>query len=158
MTFHSLTAAVSVASTSPTPSPPTSSSRLILSSASGHIRGGSLCALLGASGAGKSTLLNCLARREETAVLSGRVLIDGRVQSSAYFARHCAFVPQQSSLLPALTTRETIAFASHMKLPWHTAELDHTHNVDRIIAVSPHHPHIPLSSTTAVSESQPSPR
>ena len=85
--------------------------------------------------AGKTTLLNCLAHHDDVA-FAGRVLINGRVESPAYYSSHCGFVPQQSILLPALTPRETVLFASHMKLPAETAETEHRENTERIVTVS----------------------
>jgi len=130
VTFQQLSITVSVKA-SPTSSVPT---RPILSSASGHIRGGAFCALLGASGAGKTTLLSCLAGQQQAGRKEGAVLVDGRAADAGWYASHAAYVPQQSVLLPALTPRESITFASHMKLPLHTTRQQHTENVDRVIA------------------------
>jgi ABC-type multidrug transport system ATPase subunit len=134
LSFRSLSVTISASSASPSPSSPSPLPRSLLSRASGEVRGGSLCAILGASGAGKTTLLNCLAHRDDGGLYTGDVLINGRVESAEYFSSHCGFVPQQSVLLPALTPRETIAFASHMKLPPHTAEAEHSRTTERIIA------------------------
>ena len=130
VTFHELTVSIRVASSSS--SSPTT--RPILSSASGHIRGGAFCALLGCSGAGKTTLLSCLAGRQRAGNNGGTVLVDGRVANADWYASHAAYVPQQSILLPALTPRESIHFASTMKLPQHTTVQQHTANVERIVA------------------------
>ena len=127
VTFQSLSITITAAPSSPLPT------RAILSSASGHIRGGAFCALLGASGAGKTTLLSCLASQQLAGKKEGSVLVDGRMADAAWYASHAAYVPQQSVLLPALTPRESISFASHMKLPQHTSRQQHTDNVDRII-------------------------
>ena len=127
VTFHRLSIAIKAG-------PSSAAARLILSSASGHIRGGSFCALLGTSGAGKTTLLSCLAGHQHAGRTEGAVLVDGRAAAAGWYASHAAYVPQQSVLLPALTPRESISFASHMKLPQQTTEQQHTHNVDRIIA------------------------
>ena len=62
------------------------------------------------------------------------MLVDGRAADAGWYASHAAYVPQQSILLPALTPRESITFASHMKLPLHTTAQQHTDNVSRIIA------------------------
>ena len=134
----SLASSSSASSSPPAAAASARSSHSILSSASGCIRPGAFCALLGQSGAGKTTLLNCLAGRVPSGVRSGEVRIDGRVreEGSSYYATHCGYVSQQSLLLPALTPRESIAFASHMKLPAGTAEAEHAANVNRIIAVS----------------------
>ena len=130
VTFHDLSVSVKAASSSssPTSSPAT---RPILSSASGHIRGGSFCALLGCSGAGKTTLLSCLAGRQHPN--NGAVLVNNRTATPDWYATHAAYVAQQSILLPALTPRESIHFASHMKLPRGTAESEHVANVERIV-------------------------
>ena len=128
VTFQNLSIVLPSVSSSSSAAP-----RRLLSSVSGHIRGGSFCALLGASGAGKTTLLTCLAGQKQQGRREGAVLVDGRVADAGWYAAHAAFVPQQSILLPALTPRESIAFASHMKLPQHTTEQQHVDNVERII-------------------------
>ena len=61
------------------------------------------------------------------------MLVDGRVADAGWYASHAAYVPQQSILLPALTPRESITFASHMKLPQQTSKQQHKDNVDRIV-------------------------
>ena len=47
----------------------------LLIGVSGHVRTGSLLALMGASGAGKTTLLDVLARRKTTGTVTGTVTL-----------------------------------------------------------------------------------
>lgn len=100
-----------------------SESRPILRPQNGKIEGGTLTALMGPSGAGKSTLLKCI---------TGRIL-GKNVHGSVSVTRDSsiAFVPQQDDLFPVFTVRETLLFASKVKV---TAKFtDHEVNVTQIL-------------------------
>jgi ATP-binding cassette subfamily G (WHITE) protein 2 (SNQ2) len=52
--------------------------RKILNKVNGYAKPGVMVALVGASGAGKTTLLNTLSQRQNTGVVSGEMLVDGK--------------------------------------------------------------------------------
>lgn len=52
--------------------------RQLLNHVNGYAKPGLMVALMGASGAGKTTLLNTLSQRQNTGVVSGDMLVDGR--------------------------------------------------------------------------------
>lgn len=107
----------------------------------------SLSALLW-PGAGKTTLLNLLGSRLPAAHsaspptssappsgyrVSGSIRCNGLSVSSAFFSCVCAYVPQQSILLSSLTPRESILFASKLRLPSDTSAEAHERNADRVL-------------------------
>ncbi|CEO96217.1 unnamed protein product (mitochondrion) [Plasmodiophora brassicae] len=87
--------------------------RQLLSSSSGQIRPGQLCALIGRSGCGKSTLLRMLYQRGDGDDSVGFVHYDdnGDVRREAI-----SYVPQDDVLLPGLTVWETVEFAARTRL------------------------------------------
>lgn len=54
--------------------------------------------------------------------------------SDSFLRQVCAYVPQQSILLSSLTPRESINFASKLRLPDDTTEEEHAENTERVIA------------------------
>ncbi len=54
--------------------------RRILDNVDGWVKPGTLTALMGVSGAGKTTLLDCLADRTNIGVISGEMLVDGKIR------------------------------------------------------------------------------
>mmetsp|Transcript_33388 Transcript_33388/g.64431 ORF Transcript_33388/g.64431 Transcript_33388/m.64431 type:complete len:611 (-) Transcript_33388:404-2236(-) len=93
--------------------------RHILTSNSGTLNSGSLCALLGPSGSGKTSLLNILARRLRTRgklTVTGQVLLNGE-EMGQESARDIAFVLQEDILYATTTPREAILFSATLRLP-----------------------------------------
>lgn len=91
----------------------TSTRRTILRPQNGHIKSGTLTAVMGPSGAGKSTLLDIITGRIEAGV-GGSISVQTpsdkkRVQVS--------LVPQHDSLIGHFSVHETLMFASKMKNP-----------------------------------------
>ncbi|CAG9820288.1 unnamed protein product [Phaedon cochleariae] len=91
-------------------------SKKILHGVSGQFKSGELSVIMGPSGAGKSTLLNVLAGF----VLSGST---GTVKLNAVtrdsnprYRKLSAYIPQEEELRPALTAKEAMTFAAHLKL------------------------------------------
>lgn len=94
--------------------------KTILSHLSGEARGGSLLALMGPSGSGKTSLLNALAFRVPRgpgAEITGEVFADGKcVESPGVMARLSAYVEQEDALFALSTVRETLMFATQLRL------------------------------------------
>ena len=71
--------------------------RRILDNVDGWVKPGTLTALMGVSGAGKTTLLDCLAdRRVGVGVLTGEMLVDGRIRDES-FQRKIGYSPTARS-------------------------------------------------------------
>ena len=78
---------------------------------------GQVVGIIGHNGSGKTTLLKCLARQQ--APTEGRVSLGGRdteTWGAREFARHLAYLPQQTPASTGLTGRELVAFGRY---PWH---------------------------------------
>ena len=71
-----------------------SENRRILDHVDGWVKPGTLTALMGVSGAGKTTLLDCLADRTSTGVITGEMLVNGRLRDAS-FQRNTGYVQQQ---------------------------------------------------------------
>lgn len=88
--------------------------------ASGHVPEGSFVAIIGGSGSSKSTLLNALSAKlssTDNMEVTGEVFVGSHRMTQSYFLANCAFVPQFSCLLPALTPRETVMNSSILRQP-----------------------------------------
>ena len=83
---------------------------------SGHLTGGSFCAIMGPSGAGKTTLLNALAGRLPVA---GDVAYGGRALSARELRGRIAYVMQEDVLCGTMTPREALLFSASLRLPSH---------------------------------------
>lgn len=84
----------------------------LLTKVSGQVFPGEMCALMGASGAGKSTLLDVLAGRKNVGEITGEMLFNGHP-----VLRSAAYVMQDNVHIGLLTVRESIYFASELRLP-----------------------------------------
>lgn len=88
----------------------------ILHGVSGEFKGGELSVIMGPSGAGKSTLLNVLAGFA-TSGAGGSVTIGGRdVRLDG--TTGSVYICQEDELRGALTVREAMTAAAHLKLGW----------------------------------------
>ncbi|KFZ20516.1 hypothetical protein V501_00082, partial [Pseudogymnoascus sp. VKM F-4519 (FW-2642)] len=76
--------------------------RRLLDHVSGWARPGTLTALMGVSGAGKTTLLDVLAHRTSFGVVTGDMLVNGKVLNSS-FQRKIGYVQQQDVHLETAT-------------------------------------------------------
>ncbi|KAL6053368.1 ATPase, variant 2 [Balamuthia mandrillaris] len=90
--------------------------RELLRGLSGHLRPGTLNAIMGPSGAGKTTLLNFLSGRLKRGSSSGDVLINGNKRGHE-FKYMSAYVMQEETLLSNLTPRELLTYAAYLRLP-----------------------------------------
>ncbi|KAJ2720326.1 hypothetical protein GGI07_004665 [Coemansia sp. Benny D115] len=89
----------------------------ILSKVSGEICAGETIALIGSSGAGKTTLLNALSGRIVGGELTGSIQFCGAKRHPGSFKRLTAYVQQDDLMHPLLTVRETLTYASKLRLP-----------------------------------------
>lgn len=93
-----------------------SEERRILDHVDGWVKPGQLTALMGVSGAGKTTLLDVLATRVTMGVVSGEMLVDGRLRDSS-FQRKTGYVQQQDLHLETSTVREALEFSAILRQP-----------------------------------------
>ncbi|XP_020282054.1 ATP-binding cassette sub-family G member 4-like isoform X2 [Pseudomyrmex gracilis] len=85
--------------------------KTILSNVTGHFKPSKLTVIIGPSGAGKTTLLKILSG-ERLVNVKGTITINGVEHDSGTFRKQMCYVPQQFSLLPFLTTKETLYIAA----------------------------------------------
>ena len=90
--------------------------RRILDSVDGWVKPGTLTALMGVTGAGKTSLLDVLADRVTIGVVSGEMLIDGRLRDDS-FQRKTGYVQQQDLHLEISTVREALVFSALLRQP-----------------------------------------
>lgn len=93
--------------------------RQLLDHVSGWVRPGRLACLVGSSGAGKTTLLNTLAQRQNTGVVTGSMLVDGRPLPST-FQRSTGYCEQMDLHEPTTTVREALQFSALLRQPRET--------------------------------------
>jgi ABC-type multidrug transport system ATPase subunit len=92
--------------------------RRLLRGVSGAVKQGEYLGILGASGAGKTTLLNVLsARLGKLGELQGEVLYNGAKRDPTTWKRTVGYVEQDDAMLPRGTVRETVKYASKLRLP-----------------------------------------
>ena len=90
--------------------------RRILDSVDGWVKPGTLTALMGVTGAGKTSLLDVLANRVTIGIVSGEMLIDGRLCDDS-FQRKTGYVQQQDLHLETSTVREALVFSALLRQP-----------------------------------------
>ncbi|RYP54444.1 hypothetical protein DL768_000750 [Monosporascus sp. mg162] len=90
--------------------------RRILDHVDGWVKPGTLTALMGVSGAGKTTLLDALASRITTGVITGEMLVDGKLRDTS-FQRKTGYVQQQDLHLSTSTVREALEFSALLRQP-----------------------------------------
>lgn len=88
--------------------------RRLLDDVDGWVKPGTLTALMGVSGAGKTTLLDVLASRTTMGVVTGQMLVDGRVRDTG-FQRKTGYVQQQDLHLLTSTVREALTFSAVLR-------------------------------------------
>ncbi|KAK7427794.1 Multidrug resistance protein [Neonectria magnoliae] len=106
--------------------------RRILDHVDGWVKPGTLTALMGVSGAGKTTLLDCLADRVSMGVITGEMLVDGKIRDSS-FQRKTGYVQQQDLHLETSTVREALAFSALLRQPDTTPKAEKLAYVDEVI-------------------------
>lgn len=108
--------------------------RRLLDHVDGWIKPGQLTALMGASGAGKTTLLDVLASRVTMGVVSGQMLIDGKLRDSS-FQRKTGYVQQQDLHLETATVREALVFSAVLRQPAHVPKTEKLAYVEEVIKI-----------------------
>ena len=88
-----------------------------LNESSGEFLPYTLTALLGESGSGKTTFINTLSRRSGQGTMGGKVMIGGNSLNSESMKRLIGFVPQDDTMIPILTPKETLLFNSFVRNP-----------------------------------------
>jgi len=109
-----------------------SENRRILDHVDGWVKPGTLTALMGVSGAGKTTLLDCLADRTSTGVITGEMLVNGRLRDAS-FQRNTGYVQQQDLHLETTTVREALNFSALLRQPTHIPRKEKLAYVDEVI-------------------------
>ncbi|CAI6093107.1 unnamed protein product [Clonostachys chloroleuca] len=106
--------------------------RRILDNVDGWVKPGTLTALMGVSGAGKTTLLDCLADRISMGVITGEMLVDGKLRDDS-FQRKTGYVQQQDLHLETSTVREALEFSALLRQPAGTPKAEKLAYVDEVI-------------------------
>lgn len=106
--------------------------RRILDHVDGWVKPGTLTALMGVSGAGKTTLLDVLADRVSVGVITGEMLVDGKIRDAS-FQRNTGYVQQQDLHLETSTVREALEFSALLRQPESTPRAEKLAYVDKVI-------------------------
>jgi ABC-type multidrug transport system ATPase subunit len=88
-----------------------------LAGVSGEISAGKVMAIMGPSGAGKTTFLNTLAGRASYGTTTGKVHVNGKLDSIRNYSALVGFVPQDDTMLRELTVRDTLKMYAKLRLP-----------------------------------------
>ncbi|KAM5349858.1 hypothetical protein ACJ41O_006363 [Fusarium nematophilum] len=108
--------------------------RRILDQVDGWVKPGTLTALMGSSGAGKTTLLDVLASRVTMGVVTGDMLVNGKLRDES-FQRKTGYVQQQDLHLHTSTVREALAFSALLRQPSHYSRQEKLDYVDTVIGL-----------------------
>ncbi|KAJ5190035.1 CDR ABC transporter [Penicillium cf. griseofulvum] len=106
--------------------------RRILDSVDGWVKPGTLTALMGVTGAGKTSLLDVLADRVTIGVVSGDMLVDGRLRGDS-FQRKTGYVQQQDLHMETSTVREALVFSALLRQPASIPRRDKVAYVEEVI-------------------------
>ncbi|KAH6812976.1 ABC-2 type transporter family protein [Perilla frutescens var. frutescens] len=108
--------------------------RRLINGLTGYALPGRIMAVMGPSGSGKSTFLDSLAGRlSRNVVLSGNVLLNGKIKKSLHYGI-VAYVTQEDVLLGTLTVRESIAYSALLRLPSSTTRHEMNEIIENTIA------------------------
>ncbi|RAL04636.1 pleiotropic drug resistance family ABC transporter [Aspergillus ibericus CBS 121593] len=106
--------------------------RQILDHVDGWVKPGTLTALMGVTGAGKTSLLDVLANRVTMGVVTGEMLVDGRMRDDS-FQRKTGYVQQQDLHLETTTVREALVFSALLRQPASTPRMEKIAYVEEVI-------------------------
>ncbi|KAI6748140.1 hypothetical protein HG531_008682 [Fusarium graminearum] len=108
--------------------------RRILDHVDGWVKPGTLTALMGSSGAGKTTLLDVLASRVTMGVVTGEMLVDGKLRDES-FQRKTGYVQQQDLHVHTQTVREALNFSALLRQPAKYTRQEKLDYVDTVIGL-----------------------
>ncbi|GKU06978.1 unnamed protein product [Fusarium langsethiae] len=108
--------------------------RRILDHVDGWVKPGTLTALMGSSGAGKTTLLDVLASRVTMGVVTGEMLVDGKLRDES-FQRKTGYVQQQDLHVHTQTVREALNFSALLRQPAKYTRQEKLEYVDTVISL-----------------------
>ncbi|KAF9506761.1 hypothetical protein BS47DRAFT_1374048 [Hydnum rufescens UP504] len=106
--------------------------KAVLRHINGWVRPGQLTALMGVSGAGKTTLLTSLSQRQESGILTGELLVDGK-PLDAGFQKSTGLCLQSDVHLPSSTVREAVTFSALLRQPREVSREEKLAEVDRTL-------------------------
>ncbi|KAL2868039.1 pleiotropic drug resistance family ABC transporter [Aspergillus lucknowensis] len=106
--------------------------RRILDNIDGWVKPGTLTALMGVTGAGKTSLLDVLADRVTMGVVTGEMLVDGRLRNDS-FQRKTGYVQQQDLHLETSTVREALIFSAMLRQPASISRKEKVAYVEEVI-------------------------
>ncbi|XP_058792756.1 ATP-binding cassette sub-family G member 5 [Phymastichus coffea] len=84
----------------------------VLRDVSARVYGSEVLAVLGSKGSGKRALLDVIAGRTARGETRGRITLNGSLLTPELFRRHGAYVSHRCYLLPSLTVRQTLTYAT----------------------------------------------
>ncbi|PRP79390.1 abc transporter family protein [Planoprotostelium fungivorum] len=98
----------------------------VLDNVSGIINHGRTTAVMGPSGSGKTTFLTTLSGRAEYGHMTGKIYLNGKIDSLKKYPKLVGFVPQEDIMHRDLTVEENLRFSAATRLPktTTTAQLD----------------------------------
>ncbi|OVA12298.1 ABC transporter-like [Macleaya cordata] len=105
----------------------------LLRAVTGKIMPGRVSAVMGPSGAGKTTFLSALAGKVTGCMMSGLVLINGKIESIHSYKRIIGFVPQDDIVHGNLTVEENLWFSARCRLSADLSKPDKVLVVERVI-------------------------
>ncbi|OBA28436.1 pleiotropic drug resistance protein PDR [Hanseniaspora valbyensis NRRL Y-1626] len=111
-----------------------SETRRILNNVDGWVAKKSITALMGSSGAGKTTLMDCLASRVTMGVITGDILVNGRLRDTA-FPRSIGYCQQQDLHLATSTVREALRFSAYLRQPSSVTKEEKDAYVESVIKI-----------------------
>lgn len=97
-------------------------------------RPGKLSCLMGPSGSGKTSILSCILGNAAGIVESGEITVNGLVGPPAHFKSVAKLIPQEDTIMPSFTVRETLSFQAELVLPQKTTEAERKARVEAVIA------------------------
>ena len=108
--------------------------RRILNNVDGWVAKKSITALMGSSGAGKTTLMDCLASRVTMGVITGDILVNGRLRDNS-FPRSIGYCQQQDLHLSTSTVRESLRFSAYLRQPASVSKQEKDAYVESVIKI-----------------------
>ncbi|XP_052184356.1 ABC transporter G family member 28-like isoform X2 [Diospyros lotus] len=105
----------------------------LLRCVTGKIIPGHVTAVMGPSGAGKTTFLSALAGKATGCMMSGMVIINGKVESIRSYKKIIGFVPQDDIVHGNLTVEENLWFSARCRLSADLPKPEKVLVVERVI-------------------------